>query len=146
MFNNAKVGYTIASSSIKRGNKKTIFFIAFVLGLIFTNLVFLPSMMGGMTGMFIGFMQYPYGDIVVEPSTDNTYITNADNVLQKTRAVSGVKAATKRLDVGASIQYKHKIVGSTITGLLPSEEYSISNYPNIIKDGEFLGGIFLEMR
>jgi len=141
MFNNAKVGYTIASSSIKRGNKKTTFFIAFVLGLIFTNLVFLPSMMGGMTGMFTGFMQYPYGDIVVEPSEDNTYISNADSVLQKIRIIPEVKAATKRLEVGASIQHKHKVVGSSITGLLPSEEYAISNYPNIIKDGEFLGDL-----
>ncbi len=141
MLNNVKVGYTIALSSIKRGNKKTIFFIAFVLGLIFTNLVFLPSMMGGMIGMFTGFMQYPYGDIVVEPSEDNTYINNADSVLKKVRAISEVKAATKRLEVGVSIQYKHKVVGSTITGLLPSEEYTISDYPNIIREGEFLGTI-----
>ena len=141
MYNNVKVGFTIASSSIKRGNKKTIFFIAFVLGLIFTNLVFLPSMMGGMTGMFIGFMQYPYGDIIVEPITDNIYINNADNVLQKVRAVFEVKAATKRLDVGASIKYKQKTVGSTITGVLPSEEYEVSNYPKIISDGEFLGDL-----
>jgi putative ABC transport system permease protein len=141
MYNNVKVGFTIASSSIKRGNKKTIFFITFVLGLIFTNLVFLPSMMGGMTGLFNDFMQYPYGDIVVEPSGDNTYINNADNVLQKVRAVPGVDAATKRLDAGASIQYKNKVVGSTITGLLPSEEYDVSNYPNIIVEGEFLGDL-----
>ena len=141
MFNNVKVGYTIALSSIKRGNKKTILFIVFVLGLIFTNLVFLPSMMGGLTAMFTGFMQYPYGDIVVEPSADDTYINNADSVLKKARAISEVSAATKRLEVGASIQHKNKIVGSTITGLLPSEEYAISNYPKIIKDGEFLGTI-----
>jgi len=141
MFNNVKVGYTIALSSIKRGNKKTVFFIAFVLGLIFTNLVFLPSMMGGMTGMFIGFMQYPYGDIVVEPSTDNIYIDSADSVLQKVRSISEVKAATKRLEAGVSIQHKHKIVGSSVLGILPSEEYFISNYPNIIKEGEFLGDL-----
>jgi putative ABC transport system permease protein len=141
MLNDTKVGFTIALSSIKRGNKKTVFFIAFVLGLIFTNLVFLPSMMGGMTGMFIGFMQYPYSDIVVEPSEDNTYIENADNVLQKARAISEVKAATKRLESGVSIQYKHKVVGSSVLGILPSEEYHISNYPNIVKEGEFLGDL-----
>jgi len=105
------------------------------------NLVFLPSMIGGVSGMFTEFMKYPYGDIVVEPSGDNVYINNADNVLQKLRAVSGVRAATKRLDVGASIKYKQKVVGSTITGLLPSEEYDISNYPYIIKEGEFLGDL-----
>jgi len=141
MIDDIRVGALIAYSSIKRGNKKTLFFIVFVLSLIFMNLVFLPSMMGGMTGMFTGFMQYPYGDIVVEPGADNTYINNADNVLQKARAVPGVSAATKRLDVGASIQYKHKVVGSTITGLLPTEEYSISRYPYIITEGEFLGDL-----
>ncbi len=141
MFNDIKVGLLGATSSIKRGNKKTLAFIIFVLALIFMNLVFLPSMIGGMTGMFNGFMQYPYGDIVVEPSADNTYINNADNVLQKVRAVPDVRAATKRLDAGASIQYKQKVVGSTITGLFPSEEYDISNYPNIIDQGEFLGDL-----
>lgn len=141
MINDIKVGSLIAYSSIKRGNKKTLAFIVFVLSLIFMNLVFLPSMMGGMVGMFTGFMQYPYGDIVVEPSGDNTYINNADNVLQKARAVNDVQAATKRLDVGASIEHKSKVVGSTITGLLPVEEYDISRYPYIITEGEFLGDL-----
>lgn len=139
MFNDIKVGFVSASSSIRRGNKKTLAFIVFVLALIFVNLVFLPSMIGGLSGMFTAFMQYPYGDIVVEPSGDNTYINNVDNVLQKARAVPDVRAATKRIDVGASIQYKQKVVGSTITGVSPSEEYDISRYPYIINEGEFLG-------
>lgn len=141
MLNEIKVGFLSAKSSIKRGNKKTLAFIVFVLALIFMNLVFLPSMMGGMTGMFTNFMQYPYGDIVVEPSIDNTYINNADNVLQKVRAVPDVSAATKRLDAGASIKHKHKVVGVSITGLLPTEEYDISRYPYIISEGEFLGDL-----
>ena len=141
MLNDIKVGFVSAKSSIKRGNKKTLAFIVFVLALIFMNLVFLPSMIGGLSGMFTNFMQYSYGDIVIEQGGDNPYINNVDNVLQKTRAVNGVKAATKRLNVGASIQYKQKVVGSTITGLLPSEEYDVSNYPNIIKEGEFLGDL-----
>ncbi len=141
MLNDIRVGLVSAKSSVKRGNKKTLAFIVFVLALIFMNLVFLPSMIGGISGMFTDFMKYPYGDIVVEPSRENPYINNADNVLQKLRAVPGVMAATKRLDVGASIQYKQKVVGSTIIGLLPSEEYDISNYPYIIKEGEFLGDL-----
>jgi len=141
MFNDIKGGFLSAKVSIKRGNKKTLAFIVFVLALIFMNLVFLPSMIGGLSAMFTDFMKYPYGDIVVEPGEDNPYINNAESVLQKIRVVPGVSAATKRLDVGASIQYKQKIVGSTITGLLPSEEYDISDYPNIIKEGEFLGDV-----
>jgi putative ABC transport system permease protein len=140
MINDIKVGALIAYCSIKRGNKKTLVFIVFVLSLIFLNLVFLPSMIGGLSGMFTGFMQdYPYGDIVIEPGEDNTYINNVDNVLQKVRAVNGVRAATKRLDAAASIEHKQKVVGSTITGVLPTEEYDISRYPYIISEGDFLG-------
>ncbi|MFH1787705.1 MAG: FtsX-like permease family protein [archaeon] len=142
MFNNIRVGLLSATSSIKRGNKKTLTFIIFVLALIFMNLVFLPSMIGGVSGMFTGFMQdYPYGDIVVEPTGDNAYINNADNVLQKIRAVPGVKSATKRLDAGASIEYNQKVVGVTTTGLIPSEEMEVSRYPYIITEGEFLGDL-----
>jgi len=141
MLNDIKVGLLSATSSIKRGNKKTLAFIIFVLALIFMNLVFLPSMIGGVSGMFTDFMQYPYGDIVVEPTGENIYINNADNVLQKIRIVPDVRAATKRLDAGASIQYKQKVVGSSIIGLLPSEEYDISQYPYIITEGEFLGDL-----
>ncbi len=141
MLNDVKVGFISALSSVKRGNKKTLAFIVFVLALIFMNLVFLPSMIGGLSGMFTDFMQYPYGDIVVEPMGDNSYINNADNVLQKVRAVPDVRAVTKRLDVGASIRYKQKVVGSSITGLLPSEEYDVSQYPYIISEGEFLGDL-----
>lgn len=140
MIDDIRVGALIASSSIKRGNKKTLIFIVFVLSLIFMNLVFLPSMIGGMTVLFTGIMQdYPYGDIVIEPTGDNTYINNADNVLQKVRAVEGVRAATKRLDVGASIEHNQNVVGVTITGVIPTEEYEISQYPYIIKEGDFLG-------
>jgi putative ABC transport system permease protein len=142
MINDIKVGALIAYCSIKRGNKKTLAFIVFVLSLIFMNLVFLPSMIGGLSSMFTGFMQdYPYGDIVIEPDKDNTYINNVDNVLQKVRAVNGVRAATKRLDAAASIEHKQKVVGSTITGVLPTEEYDISRYPYIISEGDFLGDL-----
>lgn len=142
MINDIRVGALIAYCSIKRGNKKTLMFIIFVLSLIFLNLVFLPSMIGGLLGMFTGFMQdYPYGDIVIEPTGDNTYINNADNVLKKVRAVEGVRAATKRIDVGASINHKQKVVGVTITGMLPTEEYDISRYPYIISEGDFLSDL-----
>ena len=142
MIDDIRVGALIAGSSIKRGNKKTLVFIVFVLSLIFMNLVFLPSMIGGMMVLFTGFMQdYPYGDIVIEPTGDNTYINNADNVLQKVRAVEGVRAATKRLDVGASIEHKQNVVGATVTGVVPTEEYEISQYPYIIKEGDFLGDL-----
>lgn len=140
MLNDTRVGFVIAISSIKRGNKKTTFFIVFVLGIIFMNLVFLPSLINGLMGMFVGMVQdYAYGDIVIEPREDNAYIDNADLILKKVRSINGVVAATKRLEAGASLKYKQKVVGATIQGIIPREEVGVSEYPNIVSQGEFLG-------
>lgn len=140
MWNDIKVGRTIAFNSLKRGNKKTSFFIIFVLALIFMNLVFLPSLINGMMGLFVGMVQdYAYGDIVIEPMEDNTYINNADNVLKKVRSINGVTDATKRLEAGASLSYKGKVVGVNVLGISPTGEVGVSEYPNIVSQGEFLG-------
>jgi len=140
MFSDVKVGFFSAKSSIKRGNKKTSFFIIFVLGLIFMNLVFLPSLINGMMGLFVGFVQdYAYGNIVIEPSTNHVYIDNADNVLKKVRSLNEVTAAAKRLEAGASLEYGEKVVGVTIQGLVPTDEEKVSLYPYIVSEGEFLG-------
>jgi len=140
MLNNVKVGLTIASSSIKRGNKKTTFFIVFVLGIIFMNLVFLPALINGMMDLFVGLVKdYAYGNVVIEPAEDNTYINNADNILKKIRSINEITGAAKRLSSGASITYKEKIVGVNIQGLVPKDEKDVSSYPYIISDGEFLG-------
>lgn len=142
MINDIHVGTIIAYSSIRRGNKKTLLFIVFVLSLIFINLVFLPSMIGGMSTLMTGFMKdYRYGDIVIEPAENHQYINNSDNIVKTIRTLNGVKAATKRLDVGASISHNKKVVGCTITGVLPSEEYKISRYPYIITDGNFISDL-----
>jgi len=140
MFKDIKVGFFSARSSIKRGNKKTSFFIIFVLGLIFMNLIFLPALINGMMGLFVGLVQeYQYGNIVIEPLENNNYINNADNVLQKVRSINGVTGAAKRLEAGASVRYKEKVVGVTMKGLVPSDEEGVSSYPDIVDDGEFLG-------
>ncbi|MBA7681999.1 hypothetical protein ES703_90345 [subsurface metagenome] len=140
MFNDIRVGFVSASTSIKRGNKKTSFFIIFVLGLIFMNLVFLPSLINGMMDLFVGFVQdYQYGNVVIEPAEDNTYIDNADNVLKKVRSVNGVTGAAKRLEAGASLEHNQKVVGVTIKGLVPRDEDGVSSYPDIVSEGEFLG-------
>ncbi len=140
MFKDIKVGFFSARSSIKRGNKKTSFFIIFVLGLIFMNLIFLPALISGMMSLFVGLVQeYQYGNIVIEPAEGNIYINNVDNVLQKVRGVSGVTGAAKRLETGASLRYKKKVVGATIKGLVPSDEEGVSSYPDIVSEGEFLG-------
>ena len=140
MIKDLKVGFFSARSSVTRGNRKTSFFIIFVLGLIFMNLIFLPALINGMMSIFVGMVQdYSYGNIVIEPAENNAYINNADNVLKKVRSVNGVTDAAKRLATGASLTYKEKAVGAIIEGLIPTQEEKVSKYSDIVVEGEFLG-------
>lgn len=140
MLNDFRVGYTLASDTLKRGNKKTTFLIVFVLGLIFMNLIFLPSLINGMMGLFVGMVQdYQYGNIVIEPAENNDYIDDADNILQKIKSINRITGVAKRLEAGASLKYKENVVGATIKGIVPKDEEKVSLYPYIVKDGEFLG-------
>ena len=54
MINDFRVGFSLATDSLRRGNKKTTILIVFVLSLIFMNLIFLPSLINGMMGLFVG--------------------------------------------------------------------------------------------
>ena len=138
MLKDVKVGWVSASSSIRRGNKKTAFFIVSVLALIFMNLVFLPSLINGMMGLFVGFVQdYAYGNIVIEPRENNYYISNADGILDKIRSINGVTAVAKRLDAGASLSYNKRVIGGSIQGVIPRDEEDASRSPYIVRDGEF---------
>ena len=142
MLNDVRVGFFSAKSSIRRGNKKTAFFIIFVLGLIFMNLVFLPALINGMMGLFVDVVQdYSYGDVLIQPTGENSYINNVDNVLKKVRSVNGVKGAAERLEAGGSIRYKQRIVGANILGMVPSSEEGVSLYPSSVIKGEFLNDI-----
>jgi putative ABC transport system permease protein len=135
------VGFVSASTSIRRGNKKTTIFIIFVLTLIYLNLVFLPSLTQGLVYTFIvTFRDYDFGDIVVEPMEEKPYINDVSNVLAKIESINRVKGVTKRLGSGGSLQYKQKFVPSArILGIVPSREKTVSKYPDIVNQGEFLG-------
>ncbi len=139
MINDVKVGYVTALNSIKRGNKKTLALTVFVLSLIFVNLVFLPSIVNGMMDIFVGAVKdYSYGDVVIEPSEGEFYISDADTVLSKIRTLNEVTEASKRLASGATLRYKEKAVGTNILGVNPEEESKISKFGDIVVDGEFL--------
>ncbi len=139
MLNDVKVGYAIASSSLKRGNKKTSALTVFVLSLIFVNLIFMPSMINGMMDVFVGAVtDYTYGDVVVEPREGESHIEDADSLLKKINSLNGVDTSTKRLSAGATLKHDEEFVGANILGVVPDEEARVSKYDDIVVEGDFL--------
>lgn len=139
MLNDIRVGYSIASSSIKRSNKKTTILTIFVLSLVFVNLIFLPSMINGMMGIFVGAVtDYSYGNVIIEPSQNHIYIEDANSILEKINQLTGVSSVTKRLASGATLSYRDKYVGANVLGVVPQYEIEVSKFDDIVRDGEFL--------
>lgn len=139
MWNDARVGWSIASNTLRRGNRKTTVLTVSVLTLIFVNLIFLPSMINGMTDIFTeNVIDFAYGNILIEPSQNNQYISNADSLLRKVDSVTEVTDTSKRLVSSATLSYRNKYVGANLYGIDPEMEMRVSAFDDAIIDGEYL--------
>lgn len=140
MKNDLRVGFHLASSTLKRSNRKTSALTVLVLAAIFMNLLFLPALINGMQDMYVDMMTDVYGDISIEPMKDQQFIDDADLLLQKLRSNNHVIASTKRLSSGATLTYKEKFVGASIVGVVPDEERHVSGFHNALTSGDYLTG------
>jgi len=139
MWDDIRVGFSLASNTIIRGNKRTTILTIIILMLIFVNLVFSPAVINGMSDIFTStVMDYSYGNIIVEPAEDKAYINNAGSLLKKINSVNGVKTSTKRLITGATFEYKANFVGGNIFGIDPEEEILVSKFHTVLREGDFL--------
>lgn len=139
MKNDARVGWSIASNTLKRGNRKTTILTVSVLTLIFVNLAFLPSMINGMSDIFTeNVIDFAYGNILIEPYQNNQYILNSDSLLKKVDSVTEVTDSTKRLLSSGTLSYKNKFVGANLYGIVPEREMRVSAFDDSLIDGEFL--------
>ena len=139
MFEKAKVSFFLASRFILRGNKGITIFTIIVLTLVYLQLVFFSSVIGGVTVKFNDVLvDYQTGDIVVEPKQDELYISDVDALTKKIDHLPEVVAMSPRLRVKSSILYKEKEVGATIYGVDAEEEELVTMFPAAMVEGEFI--------
>ncbi|ETA68146.1 ABC-type transport system, involved in lipoprotein release, permease component [Methanolobus tindarius DSM 2278] len=139
MFEKAKVSFFLASKSILRGNKGIAFFTIIVLTLVYLQLVFFSSMIGGVTMKFNDVLvDYQTGNIVIEPAQDEAYITNVDALSKKIEHIPEVTGVSPRLRLKTSVSYKEKEVGATIYGIDPQEEELVTDFSSAMVEGEFI--------
>lgn len=139
MFERTKVSFFLASRSILRGNKGITFFTIIVLTLVYIQLVFFSSVIGGVTLKFNDVLvDYQTGDLVVEPKQDELYISDVDSLTKKIEHLPEVIGVSPRLRLKSSISYKEKEVGATIYGIDANEEELVTNFPSAMVEGEFI--------
>jgi putative ABC transport system permease protein len=139
MFEESKVAFFLAERSIVRGNKGTLYLTILILGMVFVNLIFLPSIITGVAVLFNQqSIDYSYGNLVVEPSKNQIYINNASELQKKIGRIPGVTGVAPRYSTGATLVHKGNVVNSVLYAIVPDDEKAVLKTATKVVSGEFL--------
>ena len=139
MFNDIKVAFFMATREIRRGNKGTVLVTIFIMMLAVLNLLFMPALLDGMD--FKNKLQVvdaKFGHVVIEPKEGNTLIHNPQSLHKKINAFPEVQGASLQYTVGATVYYKDKSLGRSITFINPIDEESVTTIAESIVEGSYL--------
>ena len=139
MFNNVKLSLFLASRSMMKGSKSTQLLIIFIMSLIFVNLVFIGSIFLGVTEATNNqVINSLYSNVVIEPKTDEKYISDVYSLEQKIKGVPGVVGISSQYVTGATLSYKDKHGTWTVRSINPDDEMKVTtNYKYLIA-GKYL--------
>jgi len=139
MFEESEVAFFLAKRSIVRGNKGTLYLTILIIGMVFVNLIFLPSIISGVAVLFNQqSIDYSYGNLVIEPKKNQVYINNVNELQKKIERVPGVTGVSSRFLTGASITYKGNAVTPALYAINPDDERRVLKTASKVISGEYL--------
>ena len=139
MFEESEVAFFLAKRSIVRGNKGTLYLTILIIGMVFVNLIFLPSIISGVAVLFNQqSIDYSYGNLVIEPKKNQVYINNVNELQKKIERVPGVTGVSSRFLTGASITHKGNAVTPALYAINPDDERRVLKTASKVISGEYL--------
>jgi putative ABC transport system permease protein len=129
----------LAYRTIRRGSLGINVFTIFVLTLVYLQIVFISSILGGVTAKFNELMiDYQTGTIVLEPGSGERLINDVSALKAKLEHLPYVLGVSPRLKTQASVYYKDKSVGATVYGVDARDESSVTKIQSSVLSGEFI--------
>jgi putative ABC transport system permease protein len=139
MLDEEKVAFFLASRLMARGNKGTLALTIMIIAMVFVNLIFLPSIISGVVVLFNQqTIDYSYGNLVIEPRSNQIYIENVDQLQQKIARIPGVVASSPRYTAGATIVHKGKSTTPLLYAINPEDEKQVLKIYTKIISGDYL--------
>jgi len=135
-----KVAFFLAWRSLVRGNRSSLFLNVLIISMVFTNMIFFPALMNGI-GVDITkrVVDYQISNILIEPKKGNDYITDLGATLGLINGLPGVERATPHYTLGATLKFRGRVLGSTISAIQPREEKYVSPLSTKMIAGSYLG-------
>ncbi|MDD1728137.1 MAG: FtsX-like permease family protein [Methanospirillum sp.] len=133
------IPFYLASRAIRRGNKGTLTLTILVVAMSFVLMVFLPSLVGGITGAYTRQVtDYQYGNLVIDPDDDTPFITDTREKIRMIKRVPGIAAASSHTTVSSSLTSDTKTLSRGVVAIIPSDDRKVINLPGKITEGRYL--------
>jgi putative ABC transport system permease protein len=134
-----RVSAFLAWKSIRRGSKGTLVLTIMIVALIFVNLVFLPSIISGVVETFDAqSIDFDFGNLVIEPREGSQYIDGVASLQRQIERIPGITGTSPRTAAGVTYFYKGRNTASTLYGINPQDERSVTRIAEFMTEGEFL--------
>lgn len=151
MFKDFKIALFLGYKSIVNGHKGTIALMIFILTLAFVNLIFVASILNGITTTINNQMiNNSVANIVISPQEDpikKDYILHVNDLRQQIANLPGVTATVAHYSMAATFAYdknkdgQYKYGSWEVIGVDPEEEPLVTGISKNIIDGNYLEGL-----
>ncbi len=133
------IPFYLASRAIRRGNKGTLVLTILVVAMSFVLMVFLPSLVGGITSAYTKQVtDYQYGNLVIDPDDDNTFIADTHEKIRMIKKIPGVAAASSRASVSTSLESDTRTLSRGIVAIIPTDDREVINLAGKMTEGRYL--------
>jgi putative ABC transport system permease protein len=135
-----KVAFLLALRSLQRGSRSSVILTILIVGMCFTNMIFLPAMFNGI-GQSITkqVVDYEVGNVLVSSQPGDQYVTDLGATLDLINSMPGVERATPHYSKGATLKYRQRVLGVSVRAISPNDEKYISPLYTKMIAGSYLG-------
>ena len=135
-----KVAFLLALRSLQRGSRSSVILTILIIGMCFTNMIFLPSMFNGI-GQSITkqIVDYEVSNVLVSPKSGDQYITDMGATLALINGMPGVQRAAPQYSQGATFKYRQRVLGVNVRAITPADEKEVSPLYTRMVAGSYLG-------
>ncbi len=146
---NLKVSLFLAFKSIVKGNRWALLLIILIMSLSFVNLIFITSILAGVTHTLdTQLVNNVLGNVVIDPEENKNYIDRASQLESRIWEMAGVVGVAPHLNSRAFIEYewldkespsdKGKSGTWTVIGIDPGKEVNVTQIHDHMVAGSYL--------
>ncbi len=134
------LSFFLGLRSLQRGNIGSLVMTVVIIGMVFTNMIFLPSVITGAINLFVEqTIEYSSGNVLIQPKEDTEIIGDLEDLLARVNRVPGVLRAAPHNNIGGVMKFKGSRLAGNVIAIRPRDEVMVTGVSDMIREGQYLG-------